>query len=261
MIEPTSLWRSLRIQGRVIGALLMREVITRFGRHNLGVLWLVAEPMIFTLGIVALWTLLGGKHGMPVAAFAITGYSSVLLWRNSVTHNIGAVDENMALLYHRNVRLIDVFIARILVEVAGASASFAVLAIAFTALDLIDSPVDLLLVLAGWAMLAWFGTALAILIGSAASRIDLIKRLWMPVAYLLFPLSGAAFMVDWLPQRAQDLVLLLPMVHAVELLREGYFGNVVRTHHDMGYMAAVNLILTLLALLVLRLAARRVGSK
>ncbi|MDP3222903.1 MAG: capsule polysaccharide export ABC transporter permease, partial [Rubrivivax sp.] len=43
------------VQRRVIGALMMREVITRFGRHNLGALWLVAEPMIFTLGVAAVW--------------------------------------------------------------------------------------------------------------------------------------------------------------------------------------------------------------
>ena len=28
--------------------LMMRELITRFGRENLGVLWLVGEPMMFT---------------------------------------------------------------------------------------------------------------------------------------------------------------------------------------------------------------------
>ena len=51
----TTFLNSLAIQGRVIHALLMREVITRFGRHNVGVLWLVGEPMLFTLGVAALW--------------------------------------------------------------------------------------------------------------------------------------------------------------------------------------------------------------
>ena len=41
----TPFLRSLAIQFRVIRALLMREVITRFGRHNIGVLWLgLANP-------------------------------------------------------------------------------------------------------------------------------------------------------------------------------------------------------------------------
>jgi len=46
--SPTFL-QSLGIQRRVLYALTMREVITRFGRENLGVLWLVGEPMLFTL--------------------------------------------------------------------------------------------------------------------------------------------------------------------------------------------------------------------
>ena len=71
MTKEVSFLRSLTIQGRVMHALMMREVITRFGRDNLGVLWVVAEPMIFTLGITALWTLAGLNHGssLPIAAF------------------------------------------------------------------------------------------------------------------------------------------------------------------------------------------------
>ena len=44
-------------------------------------------------------------RSLPVAAFAITGYSSVLMWRNSVNHNITAIRDNANLLYHRNVLL------------------------------------------------------------------------------------------------------------------------------------------------------------
>jgi len=42
------------------------------------------------------------------------------------------------------------------------------------------------------------------------------------------------------------------------LLRQGYFGNVVRTHHDIGYMAECCLFLTLCGLYVVREASRRV---
>ena len=63
MGNNTTLIRSFAIQRRVLYALMMREVITRFGRNNLGALWLIGEPMIFTLGIVALWTASGMNHG------------------------------------------------------------------------------------------------------------------------------------------------------------------------------------------------------
>lgn len=255
-----SLRASARLQWRVIHALLMREVITRFGRHNIGVLWLVAEPMLFTLVVAAFWTAAGFHHGssLPIVAFAITGYSSVLMWRNTVGHCVDAVHQNIGLLYHRNVRVLDVFSARILLEVVGATASFAVLALFFSAIEAIPPAVDWLAVAAGWAMLAWFGTGLAILVGAATVYSDVVARLWSPLSYILFPLSGAAFMVDWLPPAAREFVLLLPMVHGVELLREGYFGNTVRTHYDMGYMATANLVLLFAGLLLSRHAERRV---
>lgn len=258
-----SLRAALAIQRRVIWALLMREVITRFGRENLGVLWLIGEPMLFTLGVAALWTAAGLHHGsaLPIVAFAITGYSSVLLWRNTVSRCNNGIQQNFSLLYHRNVRVIDVLLTRILLEVAGASASFVVLATLFTAIEWIAPPVDLLTVLQGWILLAWFGGALALVLGAATAYSEIVERLWHPAAYLLFPLSGAAFMVEWLPPAARETVLLLPMVHGVELVREGYFGNVVRTHYDVPYMMAVNLGLTLFGLALLQDAARRVEAR
>ena len=68
-------------------------------------------------------------------------------------------------------------------------------------------------------------------------------------------------MVDWLPKAAQDVVLILPMVHGVEMIREGFFGNVVRTHYDVGYMASCNLVMTLVGLFLARDAGERVEQQ
>jgi capsular polysaccharide transport system permease protein len=263
MLTPTSFLRSLAIQRRVLVALLMREVITRFGRENLGALWLVAEPMSFTLGVAALWTLMQADHGssLPIVTFAITGYSSVLMWRNTVGRCIGGIPANANLLYHRNVTVLDVMLTRIVLEMAGTTASFIVLTTLFMLAEWITPPQDPLKIVAGWIMLAWFGAALALLIGCSTALTDTVERFWHPASYLLFPLSGAAFMIDWVPRAFGDAVLWLPMIHAVELVREGFFGNMVRTHYDMAYMATCNLALTFAGLLVLNIAARRVGEK
>jgi capsular polysaccharide transport system permease protein len=255
-----SLSNSVAVQKRVIGALLMREVLTRFGRHNIGFLWLFVEPMLFTIGVTALWTMTKETHGssLPIVAFAVTGYSSVLLWRNMPGRCIGAVDPNLALMYHRNVKVLDIYAARLLLEVAGASISFTVLTLFFIAIDWMAAPEDLAKVMLGWLMLAWFGASLALVIGALSERSELVDKLWFPASYLLFPLSGAAFMVDYLPAAAQSVVLWLPMVHGVELLREGYFGSAVVAHYDMFYMLACCLILTFLALLQVRVISRRV---
>lgn len=256
----SSLAASWGIQRRVIGALLMREVLTRYGRHNIGFLWLFVEPMMFTLGVTALWTLAGAAHGstLPIAAFALTGYSSILLWRNMPGRCTKAIEPNLSLMYHRHVKVMDIFAARLLLEAAGATISFMVLSLIFIAIGLINPPEDIGKVLLAWFMLAWFGFALAILIGALSEQSEIVDKLWHPASYLLFPLSGAAFMVDILPAAAQKLVLLLPMVHGVELLREGYFGSSFKAHYDISYMVVFCAVLTLLGVAKLREISRTV---
>jgi ABC-type polysaccharide/polyol phosphate export permease len=249
------------IQGRVIGALLMREILTRYGRHNIGFLWLFVEPMLFTLGVTALWTITRAAHGnaIPITAFALTGYSTVLLWRNMPGRCISAVEPNRSLLYHRHVRLLDILASRLLLEFGGATISFLVLSLLFIALGMIDPPEDLLTVIAGWSVLALFGAALALMLGGLAINNEIIEKLWHPVSYLTFPLSGAAYMVDALPRGVQPLALTLPMVNCVEMLRDGYFGRQAHAHYDMGYVLAVTVVMLAFALVTLRLKSRTIA--
>ena len=155
---------------------------------------------------------------------------------------------NLALMYHRNVRLIDIFLSRLLLEAAGATMSFVILSIIFIWLGWIIIPENMLLVIAGWIMLAWFGAALAVLLAAFSEEYEIVEKLWHPASYLLFPLSGAAFLVDALPANAQTLVLYLPMVHATECIREGFFGSQINARFDLLYMAECNLVMSLLGL-------------
>jgi ABC-type polysaccharide/polyol phosphate export permease len=260
MTEFKTFWNSLEIQRRVVYALLMREILTRYGRHNIGFLWLFVEPMIFTLGVTALWYVAGANHGssLPIAAFALTGYSSVLLWRNMPSRCILSITPNLSLMYHRNVKVIDIFIARLVLEAAGASISFALLTLVFASIGWISLPENLLQVLLAWLLLTWFGFSLAILLGSLSEQYEFIEKLWHPIQYLLFPLSGAAFMVDALPPTAQKYLLYLPMVNGIEMLREGYFGSTIRAHYDLSYMIFSCLLLTLLGLAQTQIVSRKV---
>lgn len=259
-VTTTSLGQSWTIQLRVVGALLMREVMTRYGRHNIGFLWLFVEPMMFTLGVTALWSAAGLTHGssLPIVAFALTGYSSVLLWRNMPSRCIGAIQPNLSLMYHRNVKVLDVLVARLVLEAGGATISFTILSLLFISIGWLEPPEDLLKVIGGWLMLAWFGMALALFLGAIAEQNEIVDKLWHPASYLLFPLSGAAFLVNSLPVDAQPYALWLPMVNGVEYVREGYFGSMIVAHHDLPYMAVFNAVLTFAGLSQLRKVAREV---
>ena len=87
---------------------------------------------------------------------------------------------------------------------------------------------------------------------------EVFDRIWHVVTYLFFPLSGAVFMVDWLPVAAQRYALWVPTVHGVEMLRYGYFGHAVRPHYNPFFLALVDLTLMLAGLFLVREASRRV---
>jgi capsular polysaccharide transport system permease protein len=247
----TNLWQSILIQKRVVYALLMREIITRYGRHNIGFLWLFVEPMIFTLGITALWTATKGTHGsqLPIVGFAVTGYSSILLWRNVANRCGKAVEANAALLFHRNVKIIDLMLARIILEIAGATISFVVLSILFIAVGLMTVPADIYTMLVAWLLTAWFAVGLALNVGVLSELSEVFDRLWHAFTYILFGLSGVGFLVDWLPAAAQKVVLYIPMVHGTEMLRHGYYGDIITTYEDPVYLMVFSMVLTIIGLL------------
>jgi hypothetical protein len=76
--------------------------------------------MMFTVGVVMLWSIFKTHTTkLPLIPFVVTGYSSVLLWRNTISRCGNAVEPNRSLLHHRNVRVVDLFTARLILETAG----------------------------------------------------------------------------------------------------------------------------------------------
>jgi capsular polysaccharide transport system permease protein len=119
-------------------------------------------------------------------------------------------------------------------------------------------PADVSIALTGWLLLCWFAISLGLLIGAISERSEFFERIWHVLTYLFFPLSGALFMVDWLPQEFREWVLWIPTVHGVEMLRHGFFGELIPTHEAPGYFALVNLCLMVLGLALTRECGRRV---
>ncbi|RKP47733.1 ABC transporter permease [Pararobbsia silviterrae] len=254
--------RSFAIQRRVIFALIMREIITRYGRNNIGFAWLFAEPMLFTIGITVLWSVAkenAGGHHINIIAFAITSYTTVLMWRNTIGNCTHAVVPNQSLLFHRNVKIIDFFFARIILEISGVTFSTAVLFLALLITGLIPPPADVLTMIGGWILLAWYSIAMGLLIGALCQYDELVERIWHPLAYFQLPVSGAFAMASWLPTPLRKVVLLFPAANCAEIVRDGYFGDAIKSYYDAGYVATICLVLTWLGLLAVRGAARRLA--
>lgn len=219
---------------RIVAALMMRETSTRFGREGLGAAWLVFEPLAFCVVVIALWsaTKPAYEHGIRVAAFTMTGYMCVILLRHQVQYSISALQANVGLLHHRQIKPLHILISRNVLEFGGATIAYVVVYAALLALGQIDLPHDYLLFYTGWLLLGWIIMGLALVMTGLAMRFEILERVINLVTYIMIPLSGAFAMVSWLPAKTREIYMILPLPHAIEMLRAGVFGEFVPTYYD-----------------------------
>ena len=256
--RETTFFGSLQIQLRVISALFMRDVIARFGRNGLGFLWLFLEPMMFAVGVTIIWSYTHHTQGnIPIAAFILTGYSGLVLWRSLINRLMAGVASNKGLLYHRNVKIIDLLYARGLMEFIACTISFILLTIIFSTLGLISLPDDPLKAFAGWVLYAWFAFAFGLIASFMGAANEIFDRVAHVLMYLSMPLTGGFAMVNWLPPEVQDILLMSPLVNAMELLREGYFGMSIKAEYSVSFIVIVNLCVTLVGLILVRSIRRK----
>lgn len=250
-----SILKSLAIQHRVIHALLLREMLTRYGKNNIGFLWVLGEPLLFMSAILllAINTKMDQLNfAIPLAAFVLTGYSGAFAWRDIANQCKNAMRANAGLMHHRNVKILDIFVSRILLEFTGNTATFIILALLLVYVGFMSFPVNTLLVIFGWLLLSWFGAAVGLCIGILSEYSEVFGRVWGATSFPIFAVSGAAFFVEWIPEPARSYLLWVPMVHGIEMMRHGFFGNIVMTHEDPVYFMTVNLCLTLAGLLLVK---------
>ncbi len=239
--NPYGFVKAFRVQIIVIWALMMRELHTRYGRDNLGFLWVMAEPLLFCTAVTILWSITKGRyeHGIAVVAFTITGYMPLLLWRHSLARSLFCFRSNASLLYHKQVTALDLLFARVVLEILGCFLAYLTVSFIFFTLGLYEFPKDWGFFYLGWTYHILYATGTALIVACMTEMYEWTEKLIGPLGYIMVPLCGFLYMVDWLPDRAQKYALFLPSVNAYELVRAGQFGPDVRVHYSLPYVTFV----------------------
>lgn len=253
-----SLAAGWRIQRRVISALMMRELITRFGRENIGFLWIMAEPLLFAGLVGIMWTFMKGpeEHGISVTAFVASGYIPLVMFRTTVTRAVRAFSANSSLLYHRQVSIFDLIFVRFIVEFIGGLMAYIAIAIVLISLKLFPIPADFGPLLLGWMIYSFFTFSLALILASLSEISDTLEK-FMPVStYLMVPFSGTFNMTSWLAPNIRQIMLYSPPVSAMELQRYGIWGDKITPYYDIPFALSVSFVLMLIGLILCRRVRR-----
>ena len=257
---PSRFAEAFRVQMVVLGAVMMREIHTRFGRHHMGYLWLFFEPMILG-GCIAMVHFISG-HGLPggldILSFYVVGYTPYYLFRSILNRAASALLSNAPIFYHRQVTFLDVMTARNLLDCAAVMiAVLIMLGLNGAVRDI--WPVDLVWIAFGIFLIALFCHGISLMIVAATMfGVETVDRVVHPLTYLSIPLTGAFYMVWWFPTEVQEWMLLMPSVHMFEMIREGQFGPMVPYNYDIPYVLACCAATNVLGLLALSVAKRRI---
>lgn len=255
-----SMRRGFVSQMRVISALMIREAMARFGHENLGFFWVIGEPLLLSCGVMVIWTLARQTHGSEVGVipFALTGYTYITMWRHIVGKSLRLMTRNASLIFHSQVRFFDVSCAASLLEVLSVFAAFWVAYVPLSLLGFVPVIRDPLLLIGGWFLAGWFSFAFGLLLTGLSELSEAVEKFIPPAMYLTMPLTGTFFMLDWLPDRAQEIMSWSPLVNGCEMFRGGLFPLSVTTHWSAWYLVVWNVCLTCVALPISRYSQRHV---
>jgi capsular polysaccharide transport system permease protein len=241
---------------RTLFALLMREIISRYGRTNIAFLWLIVEPLILCVGVMIIWSFIHhDSHGIPLVAFIVSGYMPLTLWRHISSHAVSCIKQNTALFYHPSVRPLDVLFACTILEFIGTSMALIAVLTTLIFSGLVESNMHLEFMLLGWLFMTWLSFSIGMILSALSEQYDFVERLVSPFQYLMLPISGCFFMVGWLPTWTQNLALYVPTVHCYEMFRAGLLGEAVETHFSIAYLSIFCIAATACGLVMMRRAA------
>ena len=247
-----------RIQVRVIHALMIRELHTRFGRENIGFLWIMVEPLLFAGLVAIIWRFMKGpeEHGIGIIAFVVTGYIPITLFRHGVSRSVSIFVANSSLMYHRQVKILDFVLARFVIELIGSMMAYVFIASILVLFDEFPIPAEHGLLVAGWALYAFFTLSLCFMIAPLSEMSEVLEKFMPVVTYIMIPFSGLFTMASWLTPTMREYLLWSPFVNAMEMMRKGIWGNQITAYYNVWNPLACSLVATVLGLALCRYVRR-----
>ncbi|WCT74850.1 ABC transporter permease [Sphingomonas naphthae] len=233
---------------RVIGALTIRDLHSRFGRHNIGFLWMIGEPLLLATVIGIIHGAMASGHmsqGINPVMFGIHGYCTFIIFRGIFGRAEGLIEHNTTMLYHRHITILDIVWAKSVVEGVGCCATMFLLLAICVALGLGTLPERPLYLFASLGFMIWLSTGASMLVTAYTHKNHLLARMVHPFSYFQMPISGMGLAQDWMPSDIRDILWWNPMVHIMEMGRYGLFEVAKDDYFSFGYVALACSLLTI----------------
>jgi capsular polysaccharide transport system permease protein len=252
--ERFGLREALTRQGRVLFAVMLRNIRTRFFGHGLGYLIAIAWPLSHILILLAIWSFAGRAppFGESTVLFLATGTVPFMAFSYISRFMQISVIFTRPLLAFPEVKVLDVLFASGVLEVLSSCCVILILLVLAWLFDISVMPRDIVeaFYAFGAAILLGFG------FGLTNGVITMGVPMWMTgnalLTILLWMTSGVVFVPDFLPEPARSMVAYNPVLQVVEWMRSAYYEGYGEGVLDRRYVLEVAIGWTFLGLLLER---------
>ena len=248
------------VQCRVLHALILRELKSRYGSRRLGFMWALIEPLIFISIFVAGFQLLGrqSQGGIPVPLFFVAGFSPFFMFRDIFGEVMSGTKGHQSLLMFPQVTRIDLLLSKLILAALVSVVVFLTLLIGLYFFGFAFRVEDALGVMIGFTMMVLLGFGLGLVLGAFSIRYEFIQSLSQPLlGRPLFLTSGLFFSASMLPPVAREIALYNPLLHCIELIRASLFENFESRYVDLTYVMVFTLVLISFGLMLLMVFERQ----
>ena len=248
------LWAGVARQSAVIRALTLRELQQRFGRENIGYLWVIGEPMMLASVVTVLHSAVAphGDGGMSPFTFMLTGYTIYIIFRNTFNRAESAMHSSQSLLYHGMITPFDIMVSKWVVDTIGCISALVILQSAGIMLGLSEFPARPIYLIGAIALFAWWSLALSFVVAAYGYKSPLVGRLTHPTSYFALPVSGAFVSMSLLPKWTHHFMSWNPMMSIFEMARYGQFTNAPNKYIFAPYVVVIAVFSTYWGLLEIR---------
>lgn len=212
---------ALAMQVRVVYALILREMLSRFGERKLGYFWVLVEPLLQVAIFVGLRMMLGLENvrDVHVVPFLITGIVPFYYFRHVITKVMKGINANRGLLTFSQIKFIDLYYARFLLE-TGTYASIFIISMVLADIFIVDVTIkDPLYVILSFLMIGFCGFGIGLWCSAITALFDSFSTIVVFVLRLSYFLSGILFSLQTIPSEYHDLLSYSPIVHFIEIFR------------------------------------------
>ena len=207
-----------------VRTIMLREIMARFGRHEIGYLWAILEPLIHVIALSFIFYFIRMRDslGMNVVLFVATGVIPLFFYLKTFNSLTNALRQNRPLLNHAGIQPMDIFFARSTLEFF--TQLFVFILFAVTIYLYVDkysfgSPLSVLANMFGlWIM----GIGAGLLVGSLVVYFESLPNVMNGFNRIIYVTSGVFFTLDRLPPSVAEYASYNPLLHFVDGVRGNF---------------------------------------